>query len=446
MNIVIVPLIGPQEDAWLSPEVVSMSSLDNFCRLFLPPPDSETRKQARLYSDSERDDGAVEGIGGDQQVVADDWHPNGFLAVDSAGEALRRIGKFILRTIVSKSVPGGGGPEAKLLKLWARLFVSRGLIPTVRRVDMVVAACAGEAGESGGQTAIELTTALNGQCDAVIAFEDNGSRFRLRAQVAPSTAVTELYRSGHLSVLQEQLQATWHWDRDAGKHCKWLGIDPPDVTSRNQSMVGAALAFETCVTLCDRHVGSSLCNNVLRRPKERARWPRSENDIFKDRWAPKWLASLEFMLRAWKSAASEVGNTQGRSLVIWTAVDVSQWNELGWHFIARAEHFLSEALAGHVEIKVCSNPSKESPAGRKANQEMHPRYLIACTRAIQIDRGFDVVEETRDEDLEHSYTEITSRPLSAARYVRERWTEKEMTVLPRSSAPPLNWTQSMTNW
>lgn len=424
-------------------DAVTLSCLDNFFRLFLALPPSEVRWAATdsigLEDVDASDSDAAPSTDGRR-------YPNGLLVVDGGGTLLRRIAKLVKEAIAVHSPNQQRPSEHRNVKHWLRIISSMKPIPTVWKVSAVSASEEDPDAASESDTTRQLVDSLGGHCDAVIAFEGDVAKYRLRTGEYAATTCTSLARSCELVLQQEELQETWHWDRDAVAHCRWLGLDPPDVERRNRRMIGAALAFESSVKLYDRHFGSSLCTNVLRRPDEYKSWRRNENDVFQKRWAPKWLESVKLMLDAWRIAASEVGNTQARSLVIWTAVDASQWNELGWHFIAVAERFLSEALEGEVEIKVCSNPLKETPAGRKADQEMHPRYLVASTRAIQIDRGFDVAQISRDDDLEHMYTEVTSRSLSAARYVHERWTEKGMTVLPRIPNPPLKWMRSMTKW
>lgn len=434
MNIVIVPLIGPQEDAWFSPTAVSLSHLDNFCRVFMPPPGSETRKKANGFGDQETE----EASDGDQGVVVDSWHPNGFLVVDSAGEALRRIGLFMLKILATRTVPESGGAEAKLLKLWARLFLARRPIPTVRRMETVVPRANGDAGATGAETATELANALNGHCDAVIAFEEDASLFKLRARVDRSTRVTDLYHSGDLNVLQDRLRATWHWDRDSDDHCTWLGVTPPDLERRNERIIGATLMFESHITIADQYIGKSLCDDLI---YDRYWIDRGHDEyvVFQNKWGPVWLESLGFILAAWMKSASDCGNTQPRTCTVRTAAHPNDWRDVLWFFIAKAERFLSKCLGGEVQFDI-----RAQPVRKLTKQELHPRYIFASTRAIQSDRGFDLIDRQRQPTFR--YAEITSRTIYEARHSRNVWIGSNLIAIPRCNLPDteLVWMPTMT--
>jgi hypothetical protein len=424
MNTVIVPLIGLAEDIWLSPETVSLSNLDNFCRLFLPPPDSETRKQASEFVKPNTEDGTE----GDESNAAEGWHPNGFLVVDSAGQLLRRISFFIKRVVDSKRDSGADDADARLLRLWARRLGARRPIATVRRMEQVVIPSAETEVASGVQTATELSNALNGHCDAVIAFEENTSQFRLRAGATTSTRVTALYRSGDLNVLQENLRSVWHWDRDPDDHCAWLGVSPPSLERRNSQIIGAALMFESQITIADQYVGQSLCSDLLYDQYCASKYG-DEWAVYKFKWAPTWFESLYFILNSWRTAAVACGNTSSRRCTIVTAARADQWNDVLWFFIARIERRLSICLAGEVSIDVLS----KSGGRRVEREEMHPRYIFASTRAVQSDRGFDLltIDPRKPQRVVLRYAEIASRTLYEARHSQNSWMGSRLRPIPR---------------
>lgn len=436
MNIVLVPLIGPAGDNLIPADNRHASCLDNFFRLFLPPPASELRALARSNAD------AMEHEGGASPSVPDPTkarYPNGFLVVDRDATLLDRIKKYVKNYVVGADASGQAN-ETQVLRYFLRLLANKP-IETIWRQASVVVPEATSWATQGAETAQLLVNSLDGNCDVVIAFESDGGQYQLRSMLRSATPYTSLYRSCEINLQQEALRRTWHWDRDADEHCDWLGINPPDVTNRNWRMIGAALAFESEVQLCDRWIGESLYAEVVvgrRKHKDELAAYRA--------WAKKWLASLKLMLDAWKTSASEVSNAQSRKLEIWTAMDCNDLSDVGWHFIARAERFLSKELEGEVTIKVCRTPSSSTPEGRKAYEEMHPRHLIASTRAIQIDRGFDVSFEPRADTLEHKYTEVLTQELAVVRFVKERWSEKGLQLLPRIPNPALEWRPSMTRW
>ena len=400
----------------------------------MPPPDSETRKKANDVGVHETEEASE----GDQSGVVDSWHPNGFLVVDSAGDALRRIGLFILNTLATRTAPESGRAEAKLLKLWARLFLARRPIPTVRRMEKVVPRENGNVGASGAETATELANALNGHCDAVIAFEEDASLFKLRARVDRSTSVTDLYHSGDLNVLQERLRATWHWDRDSDDHCTWLGVTPPDLERRNKQIIGATLMFESHITIADQYIGKSLCDDLI---YDRYWIDRGcdENVVFQEKWGPVWLESLRFILDAWEKSASVCGNTQPRTCTIRTAAHPNDWRDVLWFFIAKAERFLSKRLGGEVRFDI-----RAQPVRKLTKQELHPRYIFASTRAIQSDRGFDLIDRQRKPTFR--YAEISSRTIYEARHSRNVWIGSDLIAMPRCSLPDteLAWVPTMT--
>jgi hypothetical protein len=444
MNIVLVPLIGPASENWIPAEVVHASCLDNFFRLFLPPPASEVRAAARADAGTgELDGGELPSV----PALTDMRYPNGFLVVDRDKKLVDRIKKFVKAYVLGVAAPRPPN-EAETLKYFLKLLHTKPVASVIPQESVVVPDETSTATQ-GSDIAHQLAQSLGGNCDAVIAFEYDDSQYQLRSRRASATPYTSLYRSCDTNLQQEALRRTWHWDRDADDHCKWLGISPPNLTDRNWRMIGVALAFESRLQLCDQWLGESLRQAVV---VGQGRY-RDEDKAFKA-WAKKWLASLKLMLNAWKTSAAEVGNTKARTLEIWTAMDCTDLSDVGWHFIARVELFLGKELDGEVVMKVCSTPSRGTPEGRKAYAEMHPRHLIASTRAVQIDRGFDVLFEprfdesrkSRVEELEHTYTEVLTQELSVIRFVQERWSAKGLDVLPRMPNPPLEWRPSMTRW
>jgi|APCry1669188879_1035177.scaffolds.fasta_scaffold01835_9 hypothetical protein len=445
MNIVLVPLIGPNSENWIAAEVVHASCLDNFFRLFLPPPASEIRAAAGAgTANAEPDDGELPSAAD----LAEMHYPNGFLVVDRDAALLERIKKFIKGYLLSIAAVQQVN-EAPVLKYFLRLLHTKRVRTVIAQESVTVQDLTSSVTE-GADIAQRLVQSLLGNCDAVIAFEPDNSQFQLRSMQCGSTPYSSLFLSCHVKLQQEALQRTWHWDRDADGHCYWLGMGSPDdphrITRRNLRMMGAALAFESEIKLCDRYIGESLYGQVIREPghEPRERTFRSAEDAYTRRWVKKWLASLTLILDAWRTSAVEVGNTQIRRLEIWTAMECDVLGDVGWHFIGETERFLSTVLEGEVVIKVCRTPSSGTREGRKAYEETHPRHLIASTRAIQFDRGFDVLFDPRFnvwdapqvDDIRHTYTEVLTQELSVVRFVQERWSEKGLELLPRRANPP----------
>jgi hypothetical protein len=436
MNIVLVPLIGPNSENWIAAEGVHASCLDNFFRLFLPLPASMIRAAAGAHAGiSAPDDGETPSV----PNLPEMHYPNGFLVVDRDTELLERIKKFLKSYLLSIAAVQQVN-EAPILKYFLKLLHTKRVRTVVAQESVTVQDLTSSVTE-GADIAQRLVQSLRGNCDAVIAFEPDNSQFQLRSVRCGATPYSLLFRSCSVNLQQEALRRTWHWDRDADDHCYWLGISPPDVTHRNWRMMGSALAFESDVKLCDRCLGESLHQSVV---VGQGKFADEEKAYMS--WAKKWLASLKLMLAAWKTSASEVGNTEARKLEIWTAMDCDDVSDVGWHFIARAERILSEELEGEVAIKVCRTPLRHTAEGQKAYEEMHPRHLIASTRAIQIDRGFDVLFKPRGHEPEHKYTEVLTQELSVIRFVHERWSDKGLKLLPRMPNPPLEWRPSMTRW
>jgi hypothetical protein len=441
MNIVLVPLIGPNSENWIAAEGVHASCLDNFFRLFLPLPASMIRAAAGANAGiSAPDDGETPSV----PNLPEMHYPNGFLVVDRDTELLERIKKFLKSYLLSIAAVQQVN-EAPILKYFLKLLHTKRVRTVVAQESVTVQDLTSSVTE-GADIAQRLVQSLRGNCDAVIAFEPDNSRFQLRSVRCGATPYSSLFRSCSVNLQQEALRRTWHWDRDADDHCYWLGISPPDVTHRNWRMMGSALAFESDVKLCDRYIGESLYGKVIceREHDLRERPIGAAEDAYTRSWAKTWLASLTLILDAWKTSAAEVGNTRIRRLEIWTAMKCDDLGDVGWHFIGDTERFLSTVLEGEVVIKVCRTPSSGTREGRKAYEETHPRHLIASTRAIQIDRGFDVLFDPRFKvrgepqgaDLKHTYTEVLTQELSVVRFVQERWSEKGLKLLPRMPNTP----------
>lgn len=429
MNIVIVPLICRDEAQWLSPTSTPLSCLDNFFRLFLAPPASELREASAAATAEPAEESGGESC----PDLMHQWEPNGFLVVDGAGELLRRIARFTLKALDAMS-----GPEHRVLKAWARLLASRRPISTVWHVEKITATKDESEGPSGADTARQLVAALNSSCDAVVAFEDDATLFRLRAKSIAATRVTELYRSCELNETQLWLQTTWHWDRDADRHCDWLGIAPVNLECRNGRVFGAALMFESQAVIVDQYFGARLCDDLLRHQGLAAKYG-DEEGVFLGHWAPTWLESLGFILNAWKQAACDCGNSQPRTCRICTAVDARDWNDVLWHFVERAERYLAKCLGGTVEIDI-----RAVPQHRKTREEMHPRYLLASTRAIQLDHGFDVIKPGSRGGYRSVYTEVISKCLFEARHSRNAWMDGALKPIARLTTVPAVWTASMS--
>ena len=428
MNIVVVPLIGSDESNWFASCSRSPSFVDNFCRLFLPPPDSELRKAM-----AEAPGGAVNAVvGGDAPNIKGGREPNGFLVVDAGGELCRRISRYIIRNVL----PVTSAQESSRLELWARILGSRRPIATVWRVDHVTIEGEDGSGPSGAETAQALVKALNRNCDAVVAFEPDVNSFGLRPAAGTATAVTELYPSCDLNDRQEKLRATWHWDRDAEQHCEWLGINPPHLAVRNDKIIGAALMFESRIIIADRYIGKSLCDVLL----SETSW-NDEYDAYQRKWGPTWLESLCFLLSAWKKSASACGNTQPRTCIVKTAARLDEWKDVLWFFVALAERSLSQCLGGEVQFDILAEPEI-----RRARDELHPRYIFASTRAIQSDRGFDLVDKRYKHKLTFRYAEIASRTGHDARHSHNSWAGDESMRIPRHNLPDseLVWMPTMT--
>jgi hypothetical protein len=301
-------------------------------------------------------------------------------------------------------------------------------------VDQVSIGAEGGGGPSGAEAAKALVGVLNGNCDAVVAFEAEMNVFRLRPSPGAATAVSALYGSCELNERQEKLRATWHWDRDAERHCEWLGINPPDIAERNRRMIGAALMFESHLIFADQIIGRSLCDDLL---YDRY-WIEQGCDemvVFSEKWGPTWLEPLGFLLSAWQKAASACGNTKPRTCTVRTAAHTGAWHDVLWFFVATSERFLSKCLGGEVRFDILAQPHS-----KQAKEVLHPRYIFASTRAIQSDRGFDLVEvkyrrqrppypERREE--RPRYAEITSRTLYDARHSLNVWTGGGLAAIPR---------------
>ncbi len=360
--------------------------------------------------------------------------PNGFLVVDAGGELLRRIARYIVRAL-----PVANSYETGVLKARARLLASRRPIATVWRMDQVSIGTEGAGGRSGAEIAEAMVTVLKGNCDAVVAFEPDNQVFRLRASSGLATAITVLYRWCDLNEQQEKLRATWHWDRDAEQHCEWLGINPPQVAERNARIIGAALMFESQIIIADQYIGKSLCDDLLYDNY----WIQQgcdEKTVFEEKWGPIWLESLCFLLSAWKRSASACGNTKPRMCTVRTAAYPEAWRDVLWFFVARSERFLAKCLGGDVRFEVLAQPLR-----KQAREELHPRYIFASTRAIQSDRGFDLVQ--RKKKLTFRYAEIASRTRYEARHSRNSWTGAGLIAIPRDKVldTKLVWMPSMTN-
>jgi hypothetical protein len=433
MNIVLVPLIGPNSGNWIAAEGVHASCLDNFFRLFLPPPASEIRAAAGVDAANAE---PTEGDLPSAPDLAEMPYPNGFLVVDRDAVLLERIKKFIKGYLLSIAAVQQVN-EAPVLKYFLRLLHTKRVHTVIAQESVIVQDLTSSVTE-GADIAQRLVQSLRGNCDAVIAFEPDNSQFQLRSMQCGSTPYSSLFLSCHIKLQQEALQRTWHWDRDPDDHCTWLGVTPPDLEWRNERIIGATLMFESHITIADQYIGKSLCDDLI--------YDRywidhgcDENVVFQEKWGPVWLESLRFVLDAWMKSASDCGNTQARTCTVRTAADPNDWRDVLWFFIAKAERFLSKCLGGEVRFDI-----RAQPVRKLIKQQLHPRYIFASTRAIQSDRGFDLIDRQRKPTFR--YAEITSRTIHEARHSRNVWTGSDLIAMPRRNLPDaeLAWMPTMT--